>query len=61
MTVHEQQCPGCLRGLAFRLEDALDKKLKGVSIDRPQAIIMSRALFDLADRVELEIPDGRSC
>jgi integrase/recombinase XerD len=27
-----------LRDLAFRIEDALDKKLKGISIDRPQAL-----------------------
>jgi hypothetical protein len=51
---HAEHCPGCLRDLAFRIEDALDKKLKGISIDRPQALIVRRALFDLADRVELE-------
>jgi hypothetical protein len=48
----EQQADN-LRSLALDIEGALAKDHRGVSMTPPVARLVSRALFDLADRVEL--------
>lgn len=42
-----------LRSLALDIEGALDKDKRGVSMTPPVARLVSRALLDLADRVDL--------
>lgn len=48
----EQQADN-LRTLALDIEGALEKDKRGVSMTLPVARMVCRALFDLADRVEL--------
>lgn len=43
-----------MRRIAFAIEDALEKTPKGVSIERPIALFIKHALFDYADRAELD-------
>lgn len=49
----DEQKADHLRSLALDIEGALDKDKRGVSMTPPVARIISRALFDLADRVDL--------
>lgn len=47
--------PNLLRMMAFNLEDALVIATpKGVNVNRTQASTIRRALFDLADRIDLD-------
>lgn len=47
--------PNLLRMMAFNLEDALTVATpKGVTINRTQANTIRRALFGLADRLDLD-------
>lgn len=43
-----------MRRIAFAIEDALEKTPRGVSIERPIALFIKHALFDYADRAELD-------
>lgn len=43
-----------LRELALGIEDALKRGRPNVQMNRPLARIVTRALWDLADRVELD-------
>lgn len=43
-----------MRRIAFAIEDALEKTPKGVSVERPIALFIKHALFDFADRTELD-------
>ena len=42
-----------LRSLAMGIEEAVQKDGNGVSLDRAQAHTVTRALWDFADRLEL--------
>lgn len=47
--------PDLLRHMAFGIEDALETASeKGVTINRTQARTIRRALFSLADRIDLD-------
>lgn len=45
---------GAYRHIAMGMEEALEKNSGGVSLEKPLAMIVTKALWDFADRVELD-------